>query len=262
MRRVAAVAGRRIALAITAVSLMTAFLVALTPGHAWAACEPLDTSCVADTVEDTTNEAVETVEDAAESAEDTAEEAVDEAAEVAEDAGNAVNEKVTEVVETVEDTVDKTVDTVEDTVDDSVDLVEDAVDTGDDTVDAADPVAPPPPGGSDPGSQDPPRGSPPDTDGLVGRPEGPDPSGPTLEFDLVAGASAAGTVSVVDASTTSPFDPFGPFAGSLPEVARRLAFPLVLLALVVAFVAVQNRLDRKDPKLALAATTPDVLSFG
>lgn len=47
------------------------------------------------------------------------------------------------------------------------------------------------------------------------------------------------------------------------EAARRLAFPLMLLALVVGYVVFQNRIDRKDPKLALAALDqdPDLLSF-
>jgi hypothetical protein len=95
------------------------------------------------------------------------------------------------------------------------------------------------------------------------RPDRPHRSAPTLEeVALVSGTSPASDAVIVTGTvSTSPFDPFGPFAGSLPEVARALAFPLVLLGLVLGFVAVQNRLDRKDPKLALATTTPDVLTF-
>jgi hypothetical protein len=40
-----------------------------------------------------------------------------------------------------------------------------------------------------------------------------------------------------------------------------LAFPLALALIVVLFVAVQNRIDRKDPKLALAPVAPDLLRF-
>jgi hypothetical protein len=43
--------------------------------------------------------------------------------------------------------------------------------------------------------------------------------------------------------------------------AEALAFPLALAVIVLLFVAVQNRIDRKDPKLALAPITPDLLRF-
>jgi hypothetical protein len=50
--------------------------------------------------------------------------------------------------------------------------------------------------------------------------------------------------------------------GSLAiQAAEALAFPLALAAIVLLFVAVQNRIDRKDPKLALAPITPDLLRF-
>ena len=34
-------------------------------------------------------------------------------------------------------------------------------------------------------------------------------------------------------------------------------FPLILLALLVGFLVVQNRIDRRDPKLALASIAAD-----
>jgi hypothetical protein len=34
-------------------------------------------------------------------------------------------------------------------------------------------------------------------------------------------------------------------------------FPLALLAIVIFFLIVQNRIDRRDPKLALAAVSAD-----
>jgi hypothetical protein len=40
-----------------------------------------------------------------------------------------------------------------------------------------------------------------------------------------------------------------------------LAFPVALALIVLLFVAVQNRIDRKDPKLALAPVAPDLLRF-
>jgi len=50
--------------------------------------------------------------------------------------------------------------------------------------------------------------------------------------------------------------------GSLTiQAAEALAFPLALAVIVLLFVAVQNRIDRKDPKLALAPIAPDLLRF-
>lgn len=42
---------------------------------------------------------------------------------------------------------------------------------------------------------------------------------------------------------------------------RDLAFPLLLVGLVLGFVALQNRLDRRDPRLAAAPLGPDFLTF-
>lgn len=50
--------------------------------------------------------------------------------------------------------------------------------------------------------------------------------------------------------------------GAVP-IARDLGFPLALAALVSAFVMVQGRLDRRDPKLAAAPISvhDDLLAF-
>jgi hypothetical protein len=45
------------------------------------------------------------------------------------------------------------------------------------------------------------------------------------------------------------------------RLVRTLAFPLVLILLVIGFVFVQNRIDRKDPKLSLAPVGSDDLTF-
>lgn len=47
------------------------------------------------------------------------------------------------------------------------------------------------------------------------------------------------------------------------EAAEQVAFPLALTLLVIGFLMVQNRIDRKDPKLALAPVDSehDLLSF-
>jgi hypothetical protein len=40
--------------------------------------------------------------------------------------------------------------------------------------------------------------------------------------------------------------------------ARRLAFPLTLLIIVVMFLVVQGEVDRRDPKLAMASIHSDL----
>jgi hypothetical protein len=240
-------------------STMTAFLIALTPGPARAAdCGLLGTSCVVDTVEQTAGGAVSTVQETVDQTVDTVDQTVDEVVAVVEE---TVDETVDQVVAVVEETVD----TVKKTTDKVVDTVDDTVDTVNDTVHALDPLAPPPADGhSEQGANDPSgNGSRSDTEPAVLRPDRPNRPAPTLErVALVSGTSpASGTVIVTGTVSTSPFDPLEPFAASLPDVARALAFPLVLVGLVLGFVAVQNRLDRRDPKLALATTTPDVLTF-
>ena len=46
------------------------------------------------------------------------------------------------------------------------------------------------------------------------------------------------------------------------EVAFRLGLPLaLLLALAASFVAVQNRLDRRDPKLVASSLDQELLTF-
>jgi hypothetical protein len=62
----------------------------------------------------------------------------------------------------------------------------------------------------------------------------------------------------------------GGFVSTLGELsaaglrtATRFAFPLILALLVVAFLAVQSRIDRNDPKLRLAPidSKHDLVSF-
>jgi hypothetical protein len=53
----------------------------------------------------------------------------------------------------------------------------------------------------------------------------------------------------------------GQVGSVIADAARQVAFPLALTLIVVAFLLVQNRLDRRDPKLALAPIGPDVLRF-
>jgi hypothetical protein len=54
---------------------------------------------------------------------------------------------------------------------------------------------------------------------------------------------------------------FGRVGGAAVEIGKRLSFPLALALVVVAFVILQNYLDRKDPKLALAPIRAEVMRF-
>jgi hypothetical protein len=49
----------------------------------------------------------------------------------------------------------------------------------------------------------------------------------------------------------------GALGRNAPAVATRASFPLLLLVLVVIFLLIQDRIDRKDPKLALAPVYPE-----
>jgi hypothetical protein len=50
-------------------------------------------------------------------------------------------------------------------------------------------------------------------------------------------------------------------AGGIGAAARQLAFPALLASLVLAFLVIQNRLDRRDPRLASAPLGPELLTF-
>jgi hypothetical protein len=45
------------------------------------------------------------------------------------------------------------------------------------------------------------------------------------------------------------------------EVAKRIAFPLALLLIVIGFLFVQHRIDRREPKLASAPVVSDIARF-
>jgi hypothetical protein len=125
-------------------------------------------------------------------------------------------------------------------------------------------------GGSDPGGSGP-GGSGPGGSGGPGGPAGTGGNGsPVATPAVVAHQNAPGGVI-----------PAGPSVGHVGTVASQatpkgflrrvglvvssaagaLGFPLALAAFAIAFVAVQNRLDRKDPKLAEAPIEPDVVRF-
>jgi hypothetical protein len=166
-----------------------------------------------------------------------------------------VTDPVTEVTDPVGGVVDKVKGTVGPVVDEVPPLP-------DPPIDVTGPATPADPGvGSDPrtgpgtprgdsgnGSSDPGPGSP------VER--------PIPVQALVGGAFVSG----LDPSPNSdvrigPSPPAERTGVSLEDVVKGFAFPLGLVLIVGAFLLVQDRLDRRDPRLALAPVGPDVLDF-
>ncbi|HSL66816.1 MAG TPA: hypothetical protein VK977_01490 [Actinomycetota bacterium] len=186
---------------------------------------------------------------------------------------------VADPVTAVQDTVDQTTTTVEDTAA----TVNETVEPVTDAVKGVVGQVPDPP---DPGLIDDPTGILPDVLGsTVTQPSGPGAtksggigttngtgggnprtagSGGTPSFGRgpVIGPVAAPISFTPAVSQSIPRQGIFEGIGSLAiEAAKELAFPLALAVIVLLFVAVQNRIDRKDPKLALAPVAPDLLRF-
>ncbi|MFN2390326.1 MAG: hypothetical protein ABR575_12085 [Actinomycetota bacterium] len=135
-----------------------------------------------------------------------------------------------------------------------------------------DEVVPPAPTGNDPPAGDEP------SDGAGNRP----PADPTPESVLPPATgtvrpgapeapadrrvASAGTDPGRAAALVPPSDSTSPGSDAVRraiEALTRLAFPLALALIVVAFLLLQGRFDRADPKLALAPVDPehDLLAF-
>jgi hypothetical protein len=177
-----------------------------------------------------------------------------------------------EAIDTGERLVDDTIDTVETPVDDTIDpvigpIVDDVFDRVDDILGGGGPIdLPDPIDGGDGGSHGsgPPVGDDPsvapnpnvlgDRGAVGGRnPDGPGLTrlpGPTI-------SAASGTAPPGSADRTSG-NRLGEVLGG---VARTLAIVLLLFGLAVAFVALQDRFDRSDPRLALAPVESDLVEF-
>jgi hypothetical protein len=81
--------------------------------------------------------------------------------------------------------------------------------------------------------------------------------------DARDGAGRPGTAALVSSEASSDDSVFSQIGRVAAEAVQQAAFPLILTMLVGAFLMVQNRIDRKDPKLALAPVDSehDLLSF-
>ena len=68
-------------------------------------------------------------------------------------------------------------------------------------------------------------------------------------------------LSSADEARIGPTPPAERSGLSLEDVVKGLTFPLALALIVGAFLLAQNRIDRRDPRLALAPLGPDILPF-
>ena len=120
-------------------------------------------------------------------------------------------------------------------------------------------------GGGDGGGGTPPGGGPggkgaPGSGGSQG-PAGSPGSPPFRDGPLPTGNLSPNSPASSTWGPKEPPDLLGRIGGIAAEAARHLGFPLALALVVVAFVMMQNYLDRKDPKLALAPILPEVMRF-
>jgi hypothetical protein len=167
-----------------------------------------------------------------------------------------VTDPVTEVTDPVTDPVGGVVDEVKNTVHPIVDEVTPLPDP---------PVnEPPTPGESSPGA----RMESADTSGDSGNGRSDPVSGSIVEPTVPVQALVRDAfVSGLDPGPGSdvrigPSPPTERAGVSLQDlVTAGFAFPVALVLIVGAFLLVQDRLDRRDPRLALAPVGPDVLEF-
>jgi hypothetical protein len=196
----------------------------------------------------------------------TVEEVVDPATEIT----DPILEEVTEVTDPVEETVGGLVDNVvEETVGPIIDEVEETVgpiiDEVEETVGPIiDEVGAPVPGPSveviEPPSPGVPSVDPPTERVDVGR------SGfvePTVPVPALVGSPFVPNLelSSTDEARIGPTPPAERSGLSLEDVVKGLTFPLALALIVGAFLLAQDRIDRRDPRLALAPLGPDILPF-
>ena len=179
-----------------------------------------------------------------------------------------VVEPVTEVTDPVVDQVDQVVDPVTEVTDPVVGTIGGVINGVEDTVGPiVDVTEPPAQGHSDVGPD--PRidpGAPPDDSGngrsdvgSGGVVERPIPPPALVGGAFIPSLESVRPISDVRIGASPPTERSGV---SFENVVKGLvAFPLALALIVGAFLLAQNRLDRRDPRLALAPVGPDVLDF-
>jgi len=244
--------GRLVRRTLLASIVSVAGLVAAAPVAAADPCPPLVLGCV---VDDTTTTAGGVVDDTTTTVGDTVD---------------------TTATTTVGETVDTTATTtVGDTVDTTTTTVGDAVGGGGQVgpgtiLEGVDPSGTLPGGGARPGpGETPTGGGPTPTNGGGTTHTGTASSGSRSPRALDAAAGPGGVAPAVggEISTAvghpSPtsLDGGGGVFVAAARLVRTLAVPLALILLVIGFLFVQNRIDRRDPKLALAPVGSEHLTF-
>jgi hypothetical protein len=218
--------------ALLLLAIGASFVVAAAPARG---CPLTDPGCVIETVDDVVEPVTEVTDPVVDQVVDQVDQVVD---------------PVTEVPDPVDGTIGGVINGVEDTVGPIVDVAEPPAQGHSDV--GPDPRTGPgaPPGDSGDGRSDVGSGS------FVERPI-PPPA-------LVGGAfipslESVRPISDVRIGASPPTERSGV---SFENVVKGLvAFPLALALIVGAFLLAQNRLDRRDPRLALAPVGPDVLDF-
>jgi hypothetical protein len=186
--------------------------------------------------------------------------------EVAATASSAVDQTTTTVEQTaaaVQDHANQAVEPVTNTVKGIIGQVPDPDPIGDPTgilpnVLGSSVGQPSGPGTSGPGGSGKGNGTGTDPNGTATQGSGPSFLGRGPLIGPVAGPISANPAVSIAIPQQGLFDRIGSLA---TLAARALAFPVALALIVLLFVAVQNRIDRKDPKLALAPIAPDLLRF-
>lgn len=262
---------RAIIRSLAAVLLFAAVNVVGTASPARADCAPLDLQCLAQEVLDPVTE---TVEEVIAPVTETVEEVVDPVTETVEGVLDPVTETIDEVISPILDPVEEVLDPVLDPVEDVIPPIPGG--TGDQPAGAGETDTPPPgapvpvPDGTDPPmSRTAPAPGDPSNDG-VGVPDVLGASSSPLSglggLPVTGGAPVgpASSADVVELTVPSGVRPPGSMLGFSggAEAAKRLAFPLLLVVLAFVFVVMENRLDRRDPKLTVAARVPEVVTFG
>lgn len=202
------------------------FVVAAAPARA--ACPLTDPACV-----------IETVDEVAQPVTEVTDPVVDQ-----------VVDPVTEVTDPVVETIGGVINGVEDTVDPIVDVTEPPAQGHSDV--GSDP-------GTDPGARPGDSGDGRSDVGPGSFVERPIPPPALVGGAFIPSVESVRPISDVRIGASPPTERSGV---SFENVVKGLvAFPLALALIVGAFLLAQNRLDRRDPRLALAPVGPDVLDF-
>lgn len=205
------------------VVMSTIAIVATGAASAGAACQVLDPACV---IEETVDEGVGLVDDTV----------------------DGIGTPVDDVLDPVEGVVDPVVDTILGTVDD--------------VIRGGRGEQPEPPGGTGNGGGDRPGGHRGELEPSGASDRGLVDSAPRVPERPGIGRVFAPVVPhpVADA-TGSPVEGTGRVGAAIGAVARSLAIVLALFGSTLAFAAIQDRLDRNDPRLSLAPVRSDVVTF-